>query len=556
MNTLINKYIKTGMQQFRLKVWVLSPLAIRNEISLSPLTDYHILDRKIYYLDTDKLLNFIAEKGWLYEFENKVLEFSEDQSGVKETGAIKKNHFIAKFLEERKASIGPFLQDCPRVKCLLKDDRPWVRLQQTVKNEGGAYIPASSIKGAIRTSIMYHWLTQTEDGKTRLADFVENIKADLKAKIAAIDKISYRNYKAKEKGNLTDDQKKELKTQEAENKKTLIARFEEFEAEITTCIFGDMDGKYNAASYLKIADSTIVPYENLIVVPLQKKYRENAETRKKREKKKEFSPSLQELITVGSHFEFKISIPELALDKKILKGIECYNNILNTNRGLLNLFKLVKTFNREYLELEIGRLDGFMEDGKDENKGKAYDDAELWSFHDQLKILKKELLSLKSNESMLCIGFGKSIFLNTTMMAISKLDREVFRNIVKNLYPNHPANKYFPISYYMTSIDQKDYPLGWIKICDENESLYVEKFDLPDYKMESLKNEDEIQGVLTEKGLLPKVNVSLNGTVHSLNTSGLSRYEKMNDIVTEIDKLYTFQIVAIKDNIIKNIKIV
>lgn len=554
MNKLIEKYTKNGFCHFKLKLQALTPLAIRTGETLSPLTDFHIENGRIYYLNSDQLLNYIADKEYLNDFEAKVFEYSGDHSGGSETGAIKKNRFIADFFKEHKDSIQPFLKDCPVERCLLKNDDPWIRLQQVVKGKSGAYIPASSIKGAIRTAIMYYWLSKTEEGKDRISSFVSCIDQKLKTEIEDRNQLGCKVFKAKEGGRDVDELREKLKTIEIENKKFLISRFESFESEISNSIFGDSDGKYSASSFFKIEDSTSFSDNNLLVTSLQKKYRENEGTRSKR--KKEFIPTLQELINVGSEAQICVSIPNLPLDKMVLNDFTSFIKTLDTKKGLKTLFGFLRQFSQEYLELEIARLDGFKEEGKDNKKGQAYAKSGLENYHRQLKELQKALLSLKDNEAIISIGFGKSIFLNTVMMALNKTNRDAFRNMVRVLHPHHPANKYFPISYYIASIDSKDYPLGWIKITDENEKAYKEKIDLPDYKIEDLHEGDEIGGVLIERGSMGKVQISLNGVPQTVNANGLSKYEKQHSQTLKIDHLYSFQISVIKDSIIKEIKII
>jgi|GEM_PF-4493019 len=157
---------------------------------------------------------------------------------------------------------------------------------------------------------------------------------------------------------------------------------------------------------------------------------------------------------------------------------------------------------------------------------------------------------------MLCLGFGKSAFMTTVLLAISKTDREVFTNIIKMLYPNHPKQKFFPISYYITSIGQQDYPFGWVKIEDSNESAYELEYELPNYNSTQLKKDNLIQGVLIERGSPAIVKISVDGVTVNLKANNLSKYEQMNNTILEVGNIYTFQITAIKETIIKDMKIV
>ena len=547
MKELINKYIG-GVQKHRLKIETLTPVAIRNGEILSPLTDYHIEGNRLYLLDTDKLMADIDQNNWLDDFESKVLEYSGNHSGGTETNAKKKNRFIADFLKEKGASIKSYLKEENARNCQLKSEAEWVQLYSTIKTENKAYIPGSSIKGAIRTAIMYQWLTDTEEGKEKLASFLDTNKKGIENWAERINRKTKGNKNnAKKKAKIT----KELKKEETERKAELLKLLHEFEEEVANAIFGKSEGEYNASTYFKISDSYAFKISDLRIVSLQKKYREDEELKEKR--KKEFTTSLQEFIDKGKETVTEISVSNLSLDWKENRGCTYFAKCIKERKQLDKVFEAINTLSRNFLEFEIRRLNAFKEGEKSKT---SYSRENLEIYHNMLENLYNQLKENNLNSAITCIGFGKSIFMNTVLLAIRIQDEGIFTNIVKILHASHPKAKYFPFSYYTTSIDSKDYPLGWIKITDINKDAYQRECDLPDFKRANLEKDSIIQGVLLERKPQPKVQVSIDGVKQTINANGLSRLEKESGVIPQIGATCSLQITAIKEGEIKDIKII
>lgn len=390
MKELINKYIG-GVQKHRLKIETLTPVAIRNGEILSPLTDYHIEGNRLYLLDTDKLMADIDQNNWLDDFESKVLEYSGNHSGGTETNAKKKNRFIADFLKEKGASIKSYLKEENARNCQLKSEAEWVQLYSTIKTENKAYIPGSSIKGAIRTAIMYQWLTDTEEGKEKLASFLDTNKKGIENWAERINRKTKGNKNnAKKKAKIT----KELKKEETERKAELLKLLHEFEEEVANAIFGKSEGEYNASTYFKISDSHAFKISDLRIASLQKKYREDEELKEKR--KKEFTTSLQEFIDKGKETVTEISVSNLSLDWRENRGCTYFAKCIKERKQLDKVFEAINSLSRDFLEFEIRRLNAF----KEGEKSKAfYSNENLGIYHSMLKNLYSKL---KENRCNIC----------------------------------------------------------------------------------------------------------------------------------------------------------
>lgn len=543
MKELINKYIG-GVQKHRLKIETLTPVTIRNGEILSPLTDYHIEGNRLYLLDTDKLMADIDQNNWLDDFESKVLEYSGNHSGGTETNAKKKNRFIADFLKEKGASIKSYLKEENARNCQLKSEAEWVQLHSTIKTENKAYIPGSSIKGAIRTAIMYQWLTDTEEGKEKLASFLDTNKKGIENWAERINRKTKGNKNnAKKKDEIT----KELKKEETERKAELLKLLHGFEEEVANVVFGKSEGEYNASTYFKVLDSRVFENSDLRISSLQKKYRKDEDL------KKEFTTSLQEFIDKGKETVIEISVSNLSLDWRENRGCTYFAKCIKERKQLDKVFEAINSLSRDFLEFEICRLNAFKESEKSKT---SYSKENLDIYHNMLENLYNQLKENNLNSAITCIGFGKSIFMNTVLLVIRTENYGIFTNIVKVLHASHPRTEHFPFSYYATSIDSQDYPLGWVKITDINKDAYQQEYDLPDFKRANLEKDSIIQGVLLELNPIPKVQVSIDGEKQYLNANGLSKLKKESGVIPQIGATCSLQITAIKEGEIKDIKII
>jgi CRISPR/Cas system CSM-associated protein Csm5 (group 7 of RAMP superfamily) len=551
MKDLINKYIG-GIQRFQLLLETLTPVAIRSGEVLSPLTDYHIEGNKLYLLDTEKIMNDIAEKGWLDDFEARVMQYSGNHSGGTETNAIRKNRFIADFLKENNSSIKDYLIEENVRMSHIKDNQEWVQLHSTIKTNDQAYIPGSSIKGAIRTAVMYHWLTETDEGKGLINQFVDRNKNKISRWVKNIDDKKHARAKVKDNQKEKNDATEDLRKVEQNAKSELLGVLLGVEEQVIHSVFGKADeGKYNAATFFNISDTTEFKNSHLITASLEKKYREDDELKKKRNK--EFTPSFQEFIDKDNGVLIEISTSNFKLDWKEGREIAYFASFIKDSKNVSSVFKAINKLSSDFLQFETGRLNGFK---NGEKSSLFYSGEKLESLHNSLEALLKQIADNKNNTAIMCVGFGKSIFLNTVLLAIRKSNSEMFTNIVKVLHSNHPKAKYFPISYYTANIKGKDYPLGWLKITDTNEDAYKEDYDLPSFNSTELRKDDIIKGVLIERGSISKVEVSIDGTKQVVNANGLPKFEKMNNTTIPVGKICDLQIVAIKDNLIKDLKIV
>ncbi len=137
---------------------LLSPLHVGNGNELK-MVDFYLDEKtyKIKFINFDKFINYCIKKDidlTTKEIRNKEYKTGEDFS-------------ITKFMNKKRI----YLEE---VEGLISYSVPAIIEHRNRESEfairefikcGGAYIPGSSIKGAIRTAFMWHYLNEKPDGK-------------------------------------------------------------------------------------------------------------------------------------------------------------------------------------------------------------------------------------------------------------------------------------------------------------------------------------------------------------------------------------------------------
>ncbi|WP_461614693.1 type III-A CRISPR-associated RAMP protein Csm5 [Clostridium sp. Marseille-QA1073] len=135
-----------------LEIKTLSPTVITAEDSkkLSPYIDFILEKGEVVILDKDKITDILIEKEAEFNLYIDILKNkssnSRDKFQIKDL--LKRNHINLEEVTEK------------RIKCYSNKS---VEISQCMKTRGFAFIPGSSLKGGIRTSILYHKSNKTID---------------------------------------------------------------------------------------------------------------------------------------------------------------------------------------------------------------------------------------------------------------------------------------------------------------------------------------------------------------------------------------------------------
>ena len=157
------------MEKVKLKITTLTPVSIGSGAELSPYADYVFDNEKVCFIDKKKMVDRIMAKGDEY-LDNYVYGMANgmDPSRTKSYFDLKSfltgNH-IVKDIDEIITS-----------KCALVGDKEKKHnIKGIVKSPlAEPYFPGSSIKGALKTVMMYNWLCTSKSADKSIEDVINN----------------------------------------------------------------------------------------------------------------------------------------------------------------------------------------------------------------------------------------------------------------------------------------------------------------------------------------------------------------------------------------------
>lgn len=161
------------MEKVKLKITTLTPVTIGSGVELSPYADYVIDNGKVCLIDKKLMIDKIMAKGdtYLDEYVYGVADGME-QSKTRSTFDLKNfllgNHIVNK------------IDDVISSECsIIGNPESKLPIKGVIKSPlGEPYFPGSSLKGAIKTVLMYHWLKTNKNGVKAIEDVLANRKFD------------------------------------------------------------------------------------------------------------------------------------------------------------------------------------------------------------------------------------------------------------------------------------------------------------------------------------------------------------------------------------------
>lgn len=345
----------------------LSPVHIGDGNKMFSNSDYVYDDKKIYYIDKEKLNNELY-KNLVLEEADKLIE--EHIKLIKNLNG--KNHTLKKFIGEKELDFKDYILE--EVNC---DEEISEEINCFIKTNNRCYIPGSSLKGSIRTAILYKVIKDNEEYKKALKYFLDensniNLKEDKSRKKDKL-KAAIRSY-----------DERQLIINDKPN-------IDKVSQKLETYIFGDI--LEDLLKNVQVADSNL---KDEIDIKVLKTYIYNFSKREKQ------VPIVYE--TVGANQSFRTR----------LKLVDSFNN----EEGLLKkyicndlsqgLFRTINEYSLDFVKNEIK----FLESNKSEGI------EHILSFYKKLE-KKIEEYSKTNKNAIIRLGKGKSYYNSSIGLLLS-----------------------------------------------------------------------------------------------------------------------------------------
>lgn len=400
--------------------------------NLSPITDYVVKNGRVFIVDQRKFENLLSKDNELIDEYVTLVKQGKGKFDLENFIENKLNSSVEE-LSKKEISVEGYIERG--------------EIQSFISSNGNTFIPGSTVKGAIRTSFIYNYLTQTDEGKSL-------VKEIFNPQIA-LDKL-------KNKQNLRVKEKKTIKNLEELIRNMPNNKFNRNNKFAYNYIYNELllfNNKItgNDFRHIQISDSNSINDEDTKIVQIYRRYliKDSIKT----------SPLLH-VMKENSKTNFDIKLVNDFKDD-FLKQLN--------NRDIKDLFKMINQFSIDFIEFELERFEEFIKNAKTAKKAIAETLQGTITFYNELK---EKIKAARNSVAVLRIGGGKTYFDNSIGLALFKKDKDKFKQFRKLLgiwkhsggwkapfvEEDSPITRSF---YYDRSLDS-NLPLGWTV-------LYLEK---------------------------------------------------------------------------------
>jgi len=398
----------------KLSIQTLTPVSIGGDKGeqLSPYADYVFSrdGKMLHFLHLKKLEEAVAAQGIIDEYVRAIRSAMDNNRSEFDL-----EQFITGRLHQ---SIDDFTARCVSQQGLNPGQR--VFIAPIVKNAGAPYIPGSSIKGALRTAMLYDWLVNTEAGMPAMKLAEKSLR-----QLAQLH-----------------DRRFDLKKNRAEFKAIRQVEMEIKKLDRTIFDEEDLFGRLHdgpEARFLRVRDTAPLPKDAMEVQSLRR-------IRIVPGKGKSTIPQVVEAIPAGTALESDISVlPDFA------KPELAYWNKADTTE----LLAYLNAFSTACIENEITELSDAL------NAGNKLDFAgeirRLLKFYEDLKE------QCNQGELILRLGFGKTINDNSLLLAAlhGPDSNQVWHDMRAAFHKIRRKDDFYPITRLITP---GGLPMGWVKV--------------------------------------------------------------------------------------------
>ena len=413
----------------------LTPVFIGNDqgSNLSPVTDFIVKGENIHLINQTKLesllnTNIHVLDKFVFAVKNEGYKFDLEQFIREEI-----NSDIEKLIKKTLEAEGYIGKNT---------------IKAFITSNGKPFIPGSTIKGAIRTAIIYNYLITSGEY------IITNIFSTAK-KIHTLSEI-------KKVRGLSEKDFKELNKLRKKLKKGIFNEFKLFKPKEKQI---DKNGQSflidlgHDFRHLQISDSKLLELTQTKVIELKREYLTQSKT-----KTSQWAQVLKKQVKV--EFNFKI---EKDFKDNFLKPIN--------EKTYYEIFKMINKFSLDVIEFELERFHDFVNTAKNKEaiRNKVHSISEFY------QRLKDIIISSNNKWAIIRIGGGKTYFDNSIGLALYKKDSEKFKQFRKSLgFWKHRSGKFVeeasPITrtFYLDNKSNGYLPIGWTVIYFDDDIETIE----------------------------------------------------------------------------------
>lgn len=407
--------------KYNLEIEVLTPVSIGSDSgsTLSPLSDYWTYDNTAYMVDHKKLEQALIEAG--PDILSRYIALINDASSVN------KNNFLYHFIKKE-------LKDEPKnyisktIPIVGKGNA--VEIRTCIQERGQFLIPGSTIKGAVKSAMLYNWLMRNEH-EDDMIDLLNDLEF------------------------LYDDSEKNLSKEEVKEEERRIKTFID---DFLYRFLEKMNKKKRPNfSLLKVTDAYLEKaspaWIHTLRYPL--KYKKDKTGKRIKEEEKTNIPVFLEAIQAGGTSSFSVDFEETVKIKNNNPHLTKYFN----ENGMDELFKDINRYSIANLEYEQSCV---------ERRN------ELSNYLKELESLKNYVSQAGKNTAFIPLGFGKTNFYQSIGLALYNWinilkedgDEDVlnfaFESYLRLFKIGKEGQKQLPTTRTLITVNQQ--PLGWVKL--------------------------------------------------------------------------------------------
>jgi CRISPR-associated protein Csm5 len=399
--------------KYNLGIKVVTPVSIGCNSILSPLSDYWVDGKNAYKVNHQKLEQALEAKPDI---------LAAYITAINDASNANKNRFLYDFIKNKlKEDPKDFISET--ISILGRGNV--VELRTGMRDRGQFLIPGSTIKGAVKSAMLYNWMMR-EEHEDKMIDLLNDLEF------------------------LYDDSEKKL----SEEEKIMRTTIDDF----LSLFLEKMDKtKRLNFSLLKVEDAY---FENIYPVwihasryPL--KFKKDATGRRMKAQEKEKIPVFLEAIHTGETSAFSVIFEDTVKIKNSNPRLAKYFN----ENGMNELLKDINRYSIANLEYE---------------KACVLRKIEMASYLKKLELLEDQISQAGNGTAFIPLGFGKTNFYQSIGLAIYnwinilKKDEDIdvlnfaFESYLRLFGIGKKGQKELPTT--RTLIKDIQQPLGWIKL--------------------------------------------------------------------------------------------